>query len=303
MKGGVHVRAGMPERVDRERDCMNLWERVLKKLLLSRPAFWEKCGLQITFDHFYYPIPSSRDLTRELFDRVSEGVGIDWNLQGQQQHLEEIFGAYLHELPPTLPVRMMASLDAAVYYAMIRHHKPRKIIEIGAGESTRVAARACLKNQAEGPCRLICIEPYPGDDLRQGFDGLSHLIQAKVQNVPLDEFEDCDLLFIDSSHVVKMGSDVVWEMLEIIPRLRKGCLVHFHDIFMPREYPEALAKQRLFWSEQYLLWAFLLFNSTYQILWGSQFMCLTKPERLKEIFGEHFPSDYPVSSFWVQRLS
>lgn len=289
--------------VNSERGRVNLLERVLKKLLLSRPAFWEKCGLQITFDHFYYPIPSSRDLTPELFDRVSEGVGIDWNLEEQQRHLEEVFGACLHELPSSFAVQMMASLDAAVYYAMIRHYKPRKIIEIGGGESTRVAALACLKNQPEDPCRLVCIEPYPGQDLRQGFDGLSRLIQEKVQSVPLSEFEDCDLLFIDSSHVVKMGSDVVWEMLEIVPRLQKGCLVHFHDIFLPREYPEALAKQRLFWSEQYLLWAFLLFNNSYKILWSSQFMCLKKAERLKEVFKEHFQSDYPVSSFWVQRLS
>jgi hypothetical protein len=280
---------------------MRWLEHILKKILLARPSFWEKNGIQITYDHFYYPIPNSHELTPELFARISKGLGIDWNISDQDDHLERIFGAYIQELESSPRMQMMSAIDGAIYYAMIRHYRPQYIIEVGCGESTRIAAQAVLKNRENGACQLVCIEPFPGDDLVRGFNGLSGLIQNKVQDVSFDDLEKCDMLFIDSSHVVRMGSDVVWEVEEILPRLKKGCLIHFHDIFIPREYPETWARNRIFWSEQYMIWAFLMFNDTFKIIWGSQFMSLRNRAKIDRIFKQHNRSDYPLSSLWIKK--
>src|SRR5690606_25350779 len=102
---------------------------------------------------------------------------------------------------------------------------------------------------------LTAIEPWPSEALLRGFPGLKELLREDVQNVPLGRFEALeanDILFLDSSHVMKIGSDVQYEFFEIIPRLRPGVLVHFHDIFLPREYPrEWVVDDQRFWNEQY----------------------------------------------------
>ena len=183
-----------------------------------------------------------------------------------------------------------------------RYYKPKKIVEVGCGKTTRIAAKACLKNGRQHPCKLVGIEPYPSPEISKGFAGFSRLIQKEVQHVELKEFTDCDILFIDSSHVVKAGSDVVTEILEILPRLKKGTLVHFHDIFMPKEYIRWFPDHRLFFTEQYLFQAFLMYNNSFRVFWASNYMplCVNVSETL---FEKHMQQDYPVSSFWIQRVA
>ncbi len=277
-------------------------ERIVRKILLYNPEFWLKFGVQVVPDHFYYPVPSREDLTADFFCRTSNCSGIDWNIEEQRRHLNEVFIKYIYEMDSQPALKMISPVDALVYFAMIRHYRPNKIIEIGSGESTRIAASACIKNKGEGHMGdLICIEPYPNDDLIKGFEGLTGLIKKKVQEVELKEFQDCDMLFIDSSHVVKMGNDVVWEILEIIPVLKKGSLIHWHDIFMPNEYPEYWVKERLFWSEQYMVQAFFMFNGEFEIIWATHFMQLLNHEGIKKIFKCYAESTYPLSSFWARR--
>jgi hypothetical protein len=116
--------------------------------------------------------------------------------------------------------------------------------------------------------------------------------------------EATDILFIDSSHVVATGGDVCVEFLEIIPRLRPGVVVHVHDIFLPGEYPRAfLLDQHYFWTEQYLLHAFLSFNTTYSVLWAAAYMSLKHPAELKKAFASYEPGRVRPGSFWIQRLS
>jgi len=281
---------------------MNLLGKIFRKLLLSNPSFWEKYDIQITPDHFYYPVPSSNDIPPNFFERCYECIGINWNYDEQHYYLATVFGKYCVELAPNQNLKMMSSIDAAVYFSLIRHHRPKKIIEIGSGESTRIAASACVANRQDGyPCELICIEPFPNDDLVKGFDGLSGLIKKKVQDMELSVFDDVDVLFIDSSHVVKIGSDVVWEILEIVPRLKPGCLIHWHDIFIPGEYLEEWVRQRLFWSEQYLLRAFLMYNRDFGIIWASNLMNKRSPALIRDVFRGHAMHKYPLSSFWVRR--
>ena len=174
-------------------------------------------------------------------------------------------------------------------YAFVRQRKPQRVVEVGSGNTTLVNAAAMRKNAAEGfPGELFAIEPYPAPYLKQGLPGLTRLIPAKVQDAPFDLFLSLkagDILFIDSSHVVSMDSDVLYELLGILPKLAPGVLIHFHDIFSPLDYPEKFVKRNLcFWGEQYMLEAFLSFNSAFKVVWTGSAMQHFHPEVLREAF-------------------
>ena len=190
---------------------------------------------------------------------------------------------------------------------MQRELTRKHLIEIGSGHSTLLAAQAFQKIAQEGRAgELIACEPYPKEFLRRGFPGLSRLIEKKVQDVPLAEFEALgrnDILFIDSSHVLKIGSDVQFEFLEILPRLKPGVLVHFHDIFLPEEYPRQwILEKHKFWTEQYLLQAFLACNQSFEVLWASNFMRLMHPEALRQAFTRYDPAKVRPGSCWIRRI-
>ncbi len=276
--------------------------RIVRRVFLKYASFWRQFGIEIVPDHFYSPVPDITTLPDIFFTKESQCLGLDWNRDVQKIHLLDIFKLYVDEIPEDFNRRMLSSVDAAVYYSMIRHYIPKKIIEIGCGESTRVAASACLKNNTSPPCILTAIEPYPSKDIKKGFCGLTKLIPKKVQDISADEFNECDMLFIDSSHVVKYGSDVVHEFMEILPKLKAGTIIHFHDIFLPKEYIKEFADQRLFFSEQYMLFAFLAYNKNFQILWGSVYMDLHHKKLMGNIFKKHYLHKYPLSSFWIQKV-
>jgi hypothetical protein len=192
---------------------------------------------------------------------------------------------------------------------MIRHYKPRRIIEIGSGYSTRCAASAIVRNRQIDPqyeCELIAIEPYPDNVLKTGFPGFTRLIPLNLQEVPLSDFEKLqknDILFIDSSHVLKIGSDVQYEYLELLPRLSSGVLVHLHDIFLPREYPKRwVIQQHKFWNEQYLLQAFLSFNSGFETVWAGGYIHNKYPEKIIEAFSFRNTNSESPGSYWIRRL-
>ena len=116
---------------------------------------------------------------------------------------------------------------------MVRHFQPRLIIEIGGGFSTLLLTEAAARNNTSA---LTCIEPFPQEFLKQGFPGLHRLIEKKVEDIDLEFFSELhsgDILFIDSSHTVKIGGDVNYLFLEVLPRLEPGVIVHIHDIFLP----------------------------------------------------------------------
>ncbi len=260
--------------------------------------------MQVTPDHFYYPVPSLQSLPPGFFERESPCTGLDWALETQRMHLEQTLPPYASEIAPNFSLRMLSSVDAAVYYAMIRRYRPRKVIEIGSGESTHYAALACRRNG--NPCELVCIDPFPSAALSAtmaNYKGLGRLIEEKVEDVALTEFANCDLLFIDSTHVVKIGGDVIFEILEVVPLLPVGALVHWHDIFLPHHYPEEWVRQRLFWTEQYLVQAFLLFNRDFHVVWASHFMSQRDPAAIRRAVGAHADHAYPVSSLWVERIA
>jgi predicted O-methyltransferase YrrM len=213
-----------------------------------------------------------------------------------------VFPVYAGEISPAENSGLSA-VDAAILHAMIRHRRPRRLVEIGGGESTRFSAHAALMNRKDGaPVEMITIEPYPKPELRAGFDGLDRLIERPVQDVDLTLFETADLVFIDSSHTVRIGGDVVHEILEIVPRLPSGALVHFHDILLPGEYwPDWVRGKRYFWAEQYLLQAFLAFNRDFEVVWGSRYMHLHRPEAIRAVFPYFDAGNDRITSLWIRR--
>jgi len=201
------------------------------------------------------------------------------------------------------------AVDGEILYCFIRHFKPQRIIEIGSGYSTMLASKAISQNQQEDPtytCTLTAIEPYPSLVLKTGFPHLSELVIDEVQNVSLSKFDNLtknDILFIDSSHVLTIGNDVQYEYLKLLPRLGNGVIVHIHDIFLPREYPKEWVMKRLrFWTEQYILQAFLTFNESYEILWAAEYMHLNHPDLLENAFSSYARNSGGHLSFWIRKI-
>ncbi len=292
-----------------------LWVLFFKKLF----AFWERLGFHITPVHFYQPIPDTRELSNELWTTSSDCTGIDFNDELQLDLLEK-FSGYKNEYD-TFPRSSSITkhqyytengyyewVDGEVLYSVIRHFKPGKIFEIGSGFSTFLSAQAILenkKNSSEYDCELVAFEPFPNNTLKEGFPGLSKLVPTRIQDVPIDEFmklKENDILFIDSSHVSKIGSDVQYEYSEILPRLAKGVIVHIHDIFSPSEYPKHwIFEDHKFWNEQYLVQAFLQFNNSFEILWAGSYMHLTYPDKLKTAFNTYKGDETWPRSLWLRR--
>jgi Methyltransferase domain len=260
----------------------------------------QKLGINVTPRHFYWPIPDLNTLAGKNWSACSLSEGVDLQLGRQLRLLDSGFLEFQAECNfPETPAEcehqfhfnngFFERVDAEMAYAIVRHFRPRRIIEVGSGNSTKLFAAALCRNQEEGsPGELIGIEPNPSPLLRRGFPGFSELISKKVQDVPLDLFRSLgpgDILFIDSSHVVAVDSDVVHEYLRILPKLRPGVLVHIHDIFMPVDYPEKFVMTNLcFWGEQYMLEAFLSYNRAFEVLWSSSAMQFFHPEVLERRF-------------------
>lgn len=198
------------------------------------------------------------------------------------------------------------TVDAEVYYGMVRILKPKIIIEIGSGNSTKLATVAVLKNQRENgeyKCNITCIEPYPSDALSEINN--VEVIQKRLEDINFeffDRLDENDILFIDSTHSLKIGNDVYFEYLEIIPRLRQGVYIHVHDIFIPNQYCKRwIYKSNHFWTEQYLLQAFLMYNSEFEVILPCNYLHTSKPDTLKEIFPSYPMDDDGPGSFWMRR--
>jgi predicted O-methyltransferase YrrM len=295
---------------------MTMRGTILQKLISRTFLFWQRFGIHVRLNHFYEPIPDTRRF-RDLWSKPSQMVGVHIDADCQLELLSRF--ATLKSEYDALPRQRtqvahqyfvengaFESVDGEVLYCMIRDFKPKRVVEIGSGSSSLLAAQAIRANGDAHPCDLTCIEPYPNELLQKGFPGLTQLLRTEVQDVPLETFatlEANDILFIDSSHVLKTGGDVQYEYLEILPRLNKGVLVHVHDIFLPAEYPKRwLTEGHRFWTEQYLLQAFLAFNDRFEIIWAGSYMHLYHPDALERAFGSYRRERTWPGSFWMRRV-
>jgi hypothetical protein len=157
----------------------------------------------------------------------------------------------------------------------------------------------------EGSMHITCIEPYPESFLRSSGCAIDRLIQQKVQDVPLEAFDALaagDVLFIDSSHVSKVGSDVNHLLFKVLPRLASGVRIHIHDVFLPFEYPRSwVLEQGRSWNEQYLLQALLMDSTVFGVVFGSAY-CTWKHAELLASAVSGFEQATGGGSFWIEKL-
>jgi len=300
------------------------------KVMRSKQYFnlWETKGYHITPVQFYESVPDTRDFKRNIFENDSNLLGIEINEQGQINLLEDFQQKYKNEYSEFRYGKSenkndfyfynnsFETVDAEILYCMIRKYKPQRIIEIGSGFSTLLTARAIRQNRIEDSkyiCELICIEPYPSEWIEK-IPEVKKIIKSKVENIQLSEFENLkenDILFIDSSHVINIYNDVCFEYLDVLPSLNIGVIVHIHDILMPQKYSESWYEQKYFWNEQYLLQAFLAFNTSFSVMWSGNYMHLKYPTKLDNAFISYskFKSNKDRTknkqghkSFWIQRI-
>jgi Methyltransferase domain len=297
----------------------------LNRLVPGNEAFeaFSRHGFCLLRKHYYLPIPDETDLNDPLANDASDLVGIDMNESEALAFLQEVFPRYRDEFHALFPLHQgqgtagfflvnggfMAG-DAHVYYSLIRDVRPRRIVEIGGGNSSLLSAVACRRNLEDYGTKphLTVIEPYPSDQLREGLPGLDVLLEQRLQTVDLGLFTSLtagDILFIDSTHVLRPGNDVQREYCEILPRLAPGVLVHIHDISLPKPYFSVYFKNHLYWNEQYLLQAFLTYNSRFEVIWPGTYMYIKYPNEVLHAFPEikimreTFPLAEP-SSFWLR---
>jgi hypothetical protein len=194
-------------------------------------------------------------------------------------------------------------LDASVLYAMLRWSRPKRVIELGAGFSTIVASRALQQNRRDGSASTMCsYDPWPPplllSDLRSATDLRETSASALTVGMAA-ELEAGDVLLIDTTHTVKVGGEVTHLLLDILPTLAEGVLVHIHDIFLPWEYPEHWHKELgYFWAEQYLVRALLIDSSGFDVVLAMHWMHRVHPELLPRPASGR-PSS--PSSLWLRR--
>jgi hypothetical protein len=283
------------------------------------------CGFVVARKSDYYsPLPSRRRLasTMARWAKPSSLLGVVYDLAGMKVTLADIVGRY-HEEFVNLPSYEDAlalgfgpgytRLDALVLYAMLRARKPARYVEVGSGLSTYYASLAGKKNAREGqPMQITCVEPYPFEALKT-IPGIT-VLQHEVQDVGLDLFtglgED-DVLFIDSSHIVRLDGDVPFLFLEVLPSLSKGPLVHIHDIPFPYHCPypaDYWVYERvwpMWWNESMLLHALLCGNKQFAVTLSLPLIRHHDEDFLKQLIPDYRTIDEEpntFSSIWLKRV-
>ena len=195
--------------------------------------------------------------------------------------------------------------SATILVGMMQIHQPKRIVEVGSGFSSAVMLDAAQR--CDWDIEFTFIEPYP-DRLKSLLRPTDHakvqIIEQPIQKVGIELFQQLeanDLLFIDSSHVIKPGSELADLFFRVIPSLKRGCLVHFHDIFYPEVYPRDWLLQGISWNETFLLRAFLLFNECFKVIFFNPFARREFKEMFEAWDGRVAASE--MSSMWIQRVA
>jgi hypothetical protein len=266
--------------------------------------------------HFYSPYPSTEEIAEYRRKRRIPGSFPAVDFQDvEQRRLMDAFAMFYPEIPfqdeavPGLRYRYIngsyPSGDAIPSHCMIRHLRPKRIIEVGSGNSSCMIMDTNDRFFGSG-IELTFVEPYPKfflSLLRPGERDKVRLLALRLQDVPLAEFErlgENDILFIDSTHVSKLNSDVNYFLFEIFPRLTRGVFIHVHDIFYPFEYPLEWLEEGRAWNESYILRAFLQFNDHFKMRFFNSYLF----GKHRAWFKEKMPRclEYPGGSLWLEKV-
>ena len=272
---------------------------------------------------YYSPVPDLADLEqRKIWDRRSRLAGIAFRPDSQMTLLAELGRQFGLECDwpahPTGTGGLFYTENnsfgygcAAGTHTIIRRFKPRRVIEIGSGYSSRVIAGALSLNVADSnqSADYTVIDPYPAAGLQAEAPAITRLLRHRVELLDADFFDQLtenDVLFIDSGHTVRIGGDVNFLILDVLPRLAPGVVVHFHDIALPYEYPKRYATNpsfRMFWTEAYLLQAFLALNPDYEILLALDYLMTEQKDAFRSAFPHYDPTRHVATSgsFWIRR--
>jgi hypothetical protein len=286
---------------------------VLRRLVYSpsslRKFLQEKFGVTITRADFYSEIPRVSEIEKS-FQTPSllklEQIFTDNELLIAE--LEKLIPAAETFAPPmttTSPHEFawkggpFSYSDAPAYYAMIRTRKPKNIIEIGSGWSTRIARAACKEN---GFGRVVCVEPFPSEPLRTLPD--VELVEKRAQDLDVSFFEnileDGDFLFIDSTHTIKHDSDCLHIYLRILPNLTKHNFIHVHDVFLPNTPNlNVMRDSQIYWNEQYMVYLYLLLSARTRVLYGSRYHFKRNRALLEKFMSGRFGSG--GASLWFEQ--
>jgi Methyltransferase domain len=263
-------------------------------------------------NNWCWPLNDVRFLRREpeLWIKPRIPPGVRWHIEEQIELVRRLAG-YRHELADVRNTserergefvwgnRSFGAMDAVAYYGLVRELQPKRVVEVGAGHSSLVLARAVAANG--GGADVTLIEPYPDmsvlGDLPAGWT-LERTIVQKAGLQAFDSLEAGDVLFYDGSHCVETGGDVNWMLFTVLPRLKPGVWIHFHDIFWPHDYgPEWVLTEGLSWNEQYILQAFLMHNRAYRVRIANAMLTM-HPSR---VFEELFPQWPFGASVWIEK--
>ncbi len=288
----------------RQRDAMrrSVLRRAVRtarsvRTIVTSPPF-------VTPGHFYSPLTGEADRDRAL--TWTDAPGVDLAEGRQLAWADQLLPILAEPLPGPryIPANgMFGPGDAAVYRAMLTQLRPARVLEVGSGYSTAVVLDESDTNTELAGLEITCIEPYPDrllSLLKNRDHGRLRLLRQPVQDVGLDVYDQLgpgDVLFIDSTHVVKAGSDVVWLFLHVLPRLAAGVAVHVHDIFWPFEYPAHWLRQGRDWTEAYLLHAFLAGNTSWEISFFSSWFWQRKPGLVPQPLQGENPG-----SIWLRKV-
>jgi predicted O-methyltransferase YrrM len=272
-----------------------------KRLMLAAYKTGLRMGVVILPNHYMTAIPDLNELerTRGRWAHPSSLTGVSFDLAAQCRNLREFCLPFEAEYRGNAAFREAARdrwgpgfgyVEAQALHGVVRHLKPTRIVEVGSGLSTRCMLEALRLNLAEGhPAELVSIEPYPSAALR---NASVELIARPVQEVGFEVFDALapgDLLFIDSSHTIKVASDVTFLILEVLPRLRPGVVVHFHDIYLPYDYPRETLRTIHQFEETALLHAYLIGNRGIRVLFCMSQLHYQRPDLIAEVFPEYHP--------------
>jgi hypothetical protein len=284
----------------------------LHRLPLCRSALL-RIGVIPVRRHYYEPFIEPERLARPL-DAERALPGIDWNIAHQLAQLEEF--RYAAELPDLTAARSNAlefrldngsfeSGDAEYLYQMVRAKRPTRVFEIGSGNSTLLVRRAIARTVEEErnySCKHLCIEPFEAPWLEQSGALVLRQRVEEVDRALFGELRENDLLFIDSSHVIRPQGDVLIEYLEILPSLHRGVIVHIHDIFSPRDYPREWVIDRLrLWNEQYLVEAFLSQNESWRVIGALNLLHHSHFDALKKVCP-YLTRDREPGSLYIEKI-